>query len=150
MLVFLVGLVVLVLMVLALGWDTSNWFLGHRALDNLADGVAIAAADDISTDAYYRSGGHDVRVLSARATRTAEDYLRSAAGDSGLRSIRLALRVDQDAAGATVTVRLAAPAQVVFLGWLGIVPRDHPMYAESAARPERAGSIGGAATPRST
>ena len=40
-LVLLIGLVVLVLMVLALGWDTSNWFLGHRALGNLADGAAV-------------------------------------------------------------------------------------------------------------
>ena len=47
-LVLLVGLVVLVLMVLAL-WDTSNWFLGHRALGNLADGAAVAAANDVDT-----------------------------------------------------------------------------------------------------
>jgi hypothetical protein len=65
-LVLLIGLVVLVLMVLALGWDTSNWFLGHRALGNLADGAAVAAANDVDTRAWYMSGGRSVRVAQER------------------------------------------------------------------------------------
>jgi uncharacterized membrane protein len=53
MMVLLIGLVGLILMVLGLGWDASNWFLGHRALNNLADGAAIAAASDIDLRAFY-------------------------------------------------------------------------------------------------
>jgi uncharacterized membrane protein len=65
-LVLLVGLVVLVLMVLALGWDTSNWFLGHRALANLADGAAVAAAGEVDVGAWYASGVRSVSVAAGR------------------------------------------------------------------------------------
>jgi hypothetical protein len=84
-LVLLIGLVVLVLMVLALGWDTSNWFLGHRALGNLADGAAVAAANDVDTRAWYMSGGRSVQVAQERARATVTAYLAGSAGDSGVR-----------------------------------------------------------------
>src|SRR4029453_11275589 len=86
-LVLLIGLVVLVLMVLALGWDTSNWFLGHRALGNLADGAAVAAANDVDTRIWYRSGGRSVRVAEERARATVEGYLGGGGGDSGVRGV---------------------------------------------------------------
>jgi hypothetical protein len=82
-LVLLVGLVVLVLMVLALGWDTSNWLLGHRALANLADGAAVAAANDVDTRTWYMSQGRSVRVAEERARATVVAYLAESAGDSG-------------------------------------------------------------------
>ena len=74
-LVLLIGLVVLVLMVLALGWDTSNWFLGHRALANLADGAAVAAANDVDTRTWYLSGGRSVRVAQERARATLSAHI---------------------------------------------------------------------------
>jgi uncharacterized membrane protein len=83
LLVLLVGLVMLVLLVLALGWDTSNWFLGHRALVNLADGAAVAAAGEVDTAAWYASGGREVRVAERRARATVAGYLAEAVGDSG-------------------------------------------------------------------
>jgi hypothetical protein len=83
-LVLLVGLVVLVLVVLALGWDTSNWFLGHRALANLADGAAVAAAGEVDVGAWYASGGREVRVVEGRARATVGAYLAGSAGDSGV------------------------------------------------------------------
>ena len=88
-LVLLVGLVVLVLVVLALGWDTSNWFLGHRALANLADGAAVAAANDVDTGTWYRSGGRSVRVAQERARATVAAYLAGSAGDSGVAGVRV-------------------------------------------------------------
>ena len=88
MLVLLVGLVLMVLMVLALGWDTANWFLGHRALVNLADGAAVAAAGEVDTAAWYASGGREVRVAERRARATVAAYLAEAAGDSGVAGVR--------------------------------------------------------------
>ena len=82
-LVLLVGLVALVLLVLALGWDTSNWFLGHRALANLADGAAVAAAGEVDVGAWYASGGRDVRVVEERARATVGAYLAGSAGTRG-------------------------------------------------------------------
>src|SRR5829696_6203313 len=106
-LVLLIGLVVLVLMVLALGWDTSNWFLGHRALGNLADGAALAAANDVDTRAWYMSGGRNVRVAQERARATVTAYLAGPARVGLLRLLRL---VPPEMEGrAAATARLVPP-----------------------------------------
>jgi hypothetical protein len=134
-LVLLIGLVVLVLMVLALGWDTSNWFLGHRALGNLADGAAVAAANDVDTRAWYMSGGRSVRVAQERARATVTAYLAGSAGDSGVRGVRLrSVRVLPGEGGPEVTVEVAAPARVGLLRLLRLVPPEMEGRAAATAR----------------
>ena len=134
-LVLLIGLVVLVLMVLALGWDTSNWFLGHRALANLADGAAVAAANDVDTGTWYRSGGRSVRVAEERARATVVAYLASSAGDSGVSGVRLrSVVVAPGVGGPEVTVRVAAPARVGLLRLLRLVPPEMEGRAAATAR----------------
>jgi hypothetical protein len=133
--VLLVGLVVLVLMVLALGWDTSNWFLGHRALGNLADGAAVAAANDVDTATWYRSGGRNLRVAQERARATVTAYLAGSAGDSGVTGVRLrSVQVLQGESGPEVTVRVAAPARVGLLRLLRLVPPEMEGRAAATAR----------------
>jgi uncharacterized membrane protein len=123
MLVFLVGLVVLVLMVLALGWDTSNWFLGHRALDDLADGAAVAAAGELDVPAYYASEGRQVAVLGRQAEATVRRFVAGAQGDSGLGRVGVAsVVVGRGAGGPLVRVELVAETPVGLLRLLGIVP----------------------------
>jgi hypothetical protein len=123
--VLLVGLVVLVPMVLALGWDTSNWFLGHRALANLADGAAVAAANDVDTGTWYRTGGRSVRVAQERARATVVAYLAGSAGDSGVAGVRLrTVEVAPGPGGPEVTVQVVAPARAGLLRLLRLVPRD--------------------------
>jgi uncharacterized membrane protein len=122
MLPLLLGFVLLVLLVLALGWDASNWFLGHRALDNLADGAAIAAATDVDVRAYYASDGATVRILPAQAEATVARYLADAAGDSGIRGLQAdAVTVTEVNGVPRVTVRLHAVAPVAFLAYLRVV-----------------------------
>ena len=134
-LVLLIGLVVLVLMVLALGWDTSNWFLGHRALANLADGAAVAAANDVDTGTWYRSGGRSVRVAEERARATVVAYLAGSAGDSGVSGVRLrSVVVVPGEGGPEVTVRVAAPARVGLLRLLRLVPPEMEGRAAATAR----------------
>ena len=134
-LVLLIGLVVLVLMVLALGWDTSNWFLGHRALGNLADGAALAAANDVDTRAWYRSGGRNVRVAQERARATVTAYLAGSAGDSGVTGVHLrSVRVIPAEGGPEVAVELAAPARVGLLRLLRLVPPEMEGRAAATAR----------------
>jgi hypothetical protein len=134
-LVLLVGLVVLVLLVLALGWDTSNWFLGHRALGNLADGAAVAAANDVDTRTWYLSGGRSVRVAQERARATATAYLAESVGDSGITGVRLrSVKVVPGEGGPEVTVRLAAPARVGLLRLLRLVPPEMEGGAAATAR----------------
>jgi hypothetical protein len=134
-LVLLIGLVVLVLMVLALGWDTSNWFLGHRALGNLADGAAVAAANDVDTRAWYMSGGRSVRVAQERARATVTAYLAGSAGDSGVAGVQLrSVEVGPGEGGPEVTVQVAAPARVGFLRLLRLVPPEMEGRAAATAR----------------
>jgi hypothetical protein len=134
-LVLLIGLVVLVLMVLALGWDTSNWFLGHRALGNLADGAAVAAANDVDTRAWYMSGGRSVRVAQERARATVTAYLAGSAGDSGVAGVHLrSVEVVPGEGGPEVTVQVAAPARVGLLRLLRLVPPEMEGRATATAR----------------
>jgi hypothetical protein len=134
-LVLLIGLVVLVLMVLALGWDTSNWFLGHRALANLADGAAVAAANDVDTRAWYLSGGRSVRVAEERARATVVAYLAGSAGDSGIAGARLgSVEVVPGEGGPEVTVRVTAPARAGLLRLLHLIPPEMEGRAAATAR----------------
>jgi Putative Flp pilus-assembly TadE/G-like len=120
--VLLVGLAGLVLLVLGLGWDASNWFLGHRALDNLADGAAIAAAGDVDLQAFYASDGRAIRISDERALATVRRYLLDVAGDSGLEGVVPAsVRVGRAANGPTVTVELHAGTPAAFLRYLHVV-----------------------------
>jgi hypothetical protein len=129
MAVFLLGLVVLILMVLGLGWDASNWFLGHRALNNLADGAAIAAASEVDVRVFYASGGRRVELSERAAAATVRRYLDDVAGDSGVDGVSVAaVHVEQRPArlggggGPRVTVELRAAAPVELLRYLGLVP----------------------------
>jgi putative Flp pilus-assembly TadE/G-like protein len=134
-LVFLIGLLVLVLMVLALGWDTSNWFLGHRALADLADGAAVAAANDVDTRIWYASGGRNVRVAQQRARATVAAYLAGSADDSGVAGVDLrSVKVAPGDGGPEVTVRLSAPARAGLLRLLRLVPPDMEGQAAATAR----------------
>jgi Putative Flp pilus-assembly TadE/G-like len=134
-LVLLIGLVVLVLMVLALGWDTSNWFLGHRALANLADGAAVAAANDVDTGVWYASGGRSVRVAQQRARATVTGYLDRSARDSGVAGVALrSVEVVPGEGGPEVTVSIAAPARVGLLRLLRLVPPEMEGRAAATAR----------------
>lgn len=129
MTVFLIGLVVLILMVLGLGWDASNWFLSHRALNNLADGAAIAAASEVDVRVFYASGGRRVELAEGQAAATVHRYLDDVAGDSGVEGVSVAVvRVEQrpvDLAGGggpRVTVELRAVAPVALLRCLHLAP----------------------------
>jgi uncharacterized membrane protein len=121
-LILLVGLVGLILMVLGLGWDASNWFLGHRALDNLADGAAIAAASDVDLRAFYASDGLQITISDERALATVRQYLLDVAGDSGLQRVAPgSVRVERAANGPRVTVELRAATPAAFLRYLHVV-----------------------------
>jgi hypothetical protein len=134
-LILLVGLVVLVLMVLALGWDTSNWFLGHRALANLADGAAVAAANDVDTRTWYASGGRSFRVAQQRARATVVAYMAGSAKDSGVAGVRLrSVEVAPGVGGPEVTVLVAAPARVGLLRLSRLVPPEMEGRAAATAR----------------
>jgi hypothetical protein len=145
-LILLLGLVGLILMVLGLGWDASNWFLGHRALDNLADGAAIAAASDVDLRAFYASDGREIRLSDQQALATVRRYLTDAAGDSGLERVSVrSVRVERVASGPRVTVEVQAATPVAFLTYLDVVAPE--MVGSATATAEIRPPPGGAPSP---
>jgi len=135
LLVLLVGLVVVILMVLALGWDTSNWLIGRRVLNDVADGAAVAAAGDLDEAGYLGSGGRVTRLAPAAARATVAEV--SAA--SGVRGLRATAEVGVDARGrAWVRVRVRAPVTSVFLQYLGVVAPVMEAEAVATAVPRPA------------
>lgn len=121
-------------MVLGLGWDASNWFLGHRALDNLADGAAIAAASDVDLQAFYASDGREIRISDEQALATVRRYLTDVAGDSGLERVAVgSVRVGHSANGPSVTVELRAATPAAFLRYLHVVAPEMAGSATATA-----------------
>jgi uncharacterized membrane protein len=117
LLVLLIGLVLLVLMVLALGWDTSNWLIGRRVLNDVVDGAAVAAAGELDEERYLGSGGRATRLAPAAVRATVADHVAA----SGIDGLTATSEVDVDAGGrARVAVRARAPVATVFLQYLGL------------------------------
>lgn len=129
------GAVVVCLLALVVGVDASAAFLQRRALVALADASAIAGAQGIDIDTYYREGasastGLDARTVTHRVRTflAAVPGVQGAAGDApGAEGLRLE-RVSMD--DRTVVVRLSAPLRLPFLSALG----DREITVESRAR----------------
>lgn len=87
--------------------NSSAAFLQRQQLDNLADGAALAAADGLSEDAFYRTG--EITLDDGQARELVRDYVSS--GD-----IRIA-RVQTE--GDRVSVRLERTVGLAFAppGW---------------------------------
>jgi hypothetical protein len=131
LLILLAGLVVMVLMVLALGWDTSNWLIGRRALNDAADGAAVAAASDLDVGGYYASGGRRLALAEATARTTVAEY----AAGSGVERLVATATVTSDGGGRPlVTVHASAPAASVFLQYVGVVPPRMEAAATATVR----------------
>lgn len=74
--------------------NSSAAFLERRRLDNVADGAAVAAADGLSRDTFYREGV--VTLASKEARQLVGEYVNG----GGIRIVRVATDGDR------VTVRL--------------------------------------------
>lgn len=87
--------------------NSSAAFLQRQQLDNVADGAALAAADGLSEDAFYRTG--EITLDDRQARGLVRDYV---SGDG----IRIAwVRTD----GGQVSVRLEQTVGLAFAppGW---------------------------------
>lgn len=87
--------------------NSSAAFLQRQALDNVADGAALSAADGLSREAFYRRG--EVRLDDAAARRLVGSYVT---GD-GVRVVRVSTEGDE------VRVRLERTVSVAITppGW---------------------------------
>lgn len=61
--------------------NSSSAFLQRQELDNLADGAALAAADGLSEEAFYRHGaGDSLRLDPGEARRLVASYVAASGG----------------------------------------------------------------------
>ena len=64
--------------------NSSAAFLQRQELDNLADGAALAAADGLSEEVFYRHGADEsVRLDPAEARRLVASYVAESGGEVG-------------------------------------------------------------------
>lgn len=104
----ILGLATVLLMLGAVVTDASAAYLQRQALDTIADGAALTAADAAATGAgLYRSGvGADLRLDPAAARSAVAAYLRRAGAARRYPGLRAQVRLDP--AGRRVVVRVAA------------------------------------------
>jgi uncharacterized membrane protein len=92
--------------------NSSAAFLQHQELDNLADGAALAAADGLSRDDFYRHGvGSHVQIDQAEARKLVAAYL----GASGQRVA--VVRISADGDQVHVHIERAVDVAIAPPGW---------------------------------
>jgi Flp pilus assembly protein TadG len=92
--------------------NASAAFLQHQQLDNLADGAALAAADGLSRDDFYRHGvGDHVEIDQTEARRLVASYL-SASGQQVT-----VVRIDADGDQVHVHIERAVDVAIAPPGW---------------------------------
>jgi hypothetical protein len=119
------GLAVVLLLIISVVVTASQAFLHRRALSALADGAAVAAAQEIAHEQVYTDGlGEQLPITPAAASAAAARYLASVDVDPDLHDVTITdVRVEGDA----VLVRIDARAQVdlpspVTAPWSGGIP----------------------------
>ncbi len=110
--VMAIGFFVLLGLLAVVVINSSAAFLQRQELDNLADGAALAAADALSDEQFYRRGADDeVELDPAEASRLVARYVAASGGEVS--------RVSVTAAGDEVHVRMERIVSLAFAppGW---------------------------------
>lgn len=127
--VLIVGMGLVLLSVAGLAIDGTRAFLERRALQNLADGAALAAADQLDRRAFYAGGGEEVRLQAGSARLVAIDWLERSS-----RPVRAEVTIDDP----TVQVSVRSEVRTQFLRLIGVDVLG--VEVMSHARPD-AGSV---------
>ena len=116
--VLLVGLAVVLMLLVGVTVDASAAYLRRQALDNLADGAALAAADGVQGRQVYDGGLGDVALIDPEVAR---GYVVTYLAEAGAARELPGLRVDVDAGTERIVVRLSAPLDLPVTppGWVG-------------------------------
>ncbi|HET7482581.1 MAG TPA: pilus assembly protein TadG-related protein [Actinomycetota bacterium] len=123
-LVLVIGVVLVLFAVSGLAIDGTRVFIERRALQNLGDAAARAAAGTVDVGRYYRSGGTEVALDPAGAREAAMSMLsqRGMTGDAAV-----------SGSPDFVTVRLRSSVPTTFLRLVGI--DAIPVGIVASARP---------------
>lgn len=122
--VFVIGMALVALGVVAFSIEGTRAFLMRRTLQNAADAAAIAGASQLDRDAYYSSGGGNTTLSPAQAEAAAAESL-------DLRGLDARAVVNASPEQVSVVLRTDLPTP--FLRLVGI---DHVgVAAEAVAEP---------------
>ena len=124
MAVLTIGLTLVVFAVAGLAIDGTQAFIARRSLQSAADGAAVAAAAQLDTSIYYRSGGSIVRLNTRRAESAAVRLLARRGIDATVR-----LRSDEDG----IELGLVSEIRTTWLRLVGI--EAIPVSATARAEP---------------
>lgn len=101
-----IGFAVVALLMVGVAVDASAAYLRRQALDNLADGAALAAADGVQGRQVYEGGlGERARIAPEVAAVYVTDYLRATGAARRYPGLRYSVVASAD----RVVVRVAAP-----------------------------------------
>ena len=115
--VLIVGFAAILLLQLGVVVDASAAFLQRQAIESVADGAALAAADGIAEEHVYTHGlGETAQIDPAAASRYVADYLARAGAAGRFPGLRWSVQP----AGDSVTVWLTAPLRLPVAppGWV--------------------------------
>lgn len=102
----IVGFAVILMMATGVVVDASAAYLQRQGLDTLADGAALAGADEVSGNPVYDGGLEDHVPIDAGVARAAvDDYLRRIGAYADFPGLSYEVSV----VGRSVVVRMAAP-----------------------------------------
>jgi Flp pilus assembly protein TadG len=114
--VLIVGFLALLLILAAVVVDVSAAYLRRTAMNNVADGAALAAADAVQGHQVYTSGlGADAPIDAAVARRYVADYLAASGATSDYPGLRW--QVVQHGSDVQVTVRAPLDLPLSVAGW---------------------------------
>lgn len=122
-----IGMIGVCLLALAVITDSASAFIQQRELQSIADSIALAGAQGIDLEEYYRSGaGQATKLNSAQALDIARTHAAAMTVDSEIALINIEIESD----GKSVLVTLNAPLRLTFFDSL---PFD-PATASASAR----------------
>ena len=113
----IVGFAAMLILLVSVVVDASAAFLQRQAIESLADGAALAAADGVQGEQVYTGGlGSMAQIDPVVAQRYVDTYLAS----SGATTRFPGLRWSVHPAGDSVTVHLSAPINLPLAppGWV--------------------------------
>ncbi|MDN5853007.1 MAG: pilus assembly protein TadG-related protein [Actinomycetia bacterium] len=114
--VLIVGFLSLLLLLAAVVVDVSAAYLRRTAMNNVADGAALAAADAVQGRQVYTAGlGTDAPIDAAVARRYVADYLATSGATAEYPGLRW--RVEQYGSDVRVTVRAPLDLPLSIAGW---------------------------------
>lgn len=113
----IVGFTAVIVLLIGVVVDASAAFLRRQAIESLADGAALAAADGVAGEAVYTSGLGSTAPIDPEV---AEGYVAGYLARTGAAASFPGLAWRVQSTGDSVTVRLSAPLQLPITppGWV--------------------------------